>query len=987
MGVNNRTLRRQRRSAAASSKGSHKAKNGTVQHQVEEETEAAAAAAGSTPASTAASQDDQPHAEAAAGLSLRAGSASSQAHGLSSLTCSASGSIIAPDTTNGGTTSKQRTPGSTGVEAGAGTLQQCPDGSVLDAMLCDAAFMAGKGDAQADSSAVCEDATTTGGIKGGTAAPAGWGLTGSNSGNSWRQQFPVERMRAAREGSPSLQQQDQQDGGEQGNSGTMPTLLNQAAPAALCGSPSLCELEFMTDMVLDIGLADAEAEFPMDQLLAPLVAPPPPPATPTAAAARAAAAAASVAIAAANGAAALLPSSRHEHTGSPAAAGAVAAAPVKHDSSSAGGAVEAMVPVAGSGSCSPANPRSKGQDSSPGHCNSRQLARHVAAAVAGMPGLPLPNGHTLNHVEELPAAELLQWQQVLKLEAKVWPAGSQQRKQSLAAAEVVGMLATYKTGSAEQQQQQQVVAKAEPEVASVQPPEQQQQQWRLPHLHELQLQPRLPPKGNSEQLLQYLLGGPTAAAAGATGPSNAHTASPQLQGSFATSTSVSAASSSCCARCGCSRCTCMSHAGGRADRLAATATTGTLSSSHITSAQAGILHSQQQQQQRKRRQEPSVEVDLSMLDTSIVSVPSDADHAQRLPLLPQHAVRSSSKQHQAQGDSAEDSAIHQQRRRSTDWAVGAAGAASSKKAGRLKMTPSLQPAPHPSRQQVSEQQLREQQQQLQAMQALHMAQLHTTLQQQPQQQQQQMDAMALAAVQQQQLQQSLQQQRQLLQQQKPAQNLTPEQLEEWKVDQELQLLLLEAQMQVSSSGEAEAGQAAAAGAGTTAPASNTVMSNCFDAVSQGMVQAYVQPSNHSPGNNLNAALQAFGFMGVGQQEQQQQQLVQAQQLMLQQDMLQQHMLQQQMQQIGWGGAGLLTPAAAPMAGVCGASVSAAGAAATCWNDSQALGLDTALQIAQGKRSVDRGLCVLYMYASYKCYPVRHSRCQRHMRPQGFLRQR
>ncbi|KAF6262692.1 hypothetical protein COO60DRAFT_1635691 [Scenedesmus sp. NREL 46B-D3] len=121
--------------------------------------------------------------------------------------------------------------------------------------------------------------------------------------------------------------------------------------------------------------------------------------------------------------------------------------------------------------------RKTGGDSISSHA---MLVQHNAAAVASMPELPLPLGCGLGAVERLSPVELMQWQQVVRLEAAVH-AGSQQRKQR------------------KQQQQQQQQASLP---------------RSLPKLHEQSLQPKLQ---NSEQLLGYLAGQTASAGAAADG--------------------------------------------------------------------------------------------------------------------------------------------------------------------------------------------------------------------------------------------------------------------------------------------------------------------------------------------------------------------------------------------------------------------------------------------------------------------------------------
>jgi hypothetical protein len=712
------------------------------------------------------------------------------------------------------------------------------------------------------------------------------------------------------------------------------SLLGQDQLPEMCATPNLDEL--LTDIGLGMA-ADGEAVFPMDHLLAPLAAP----------------------LLPNHHAAAQALVKQEQLQPATGTAAAVAAAQNSLHGSSSCAARTAMVPI-GSGS-----------NGSGGVGGKTALVQHIAAAVASMPGLPLPPGCSLATVEQLSPSELVQWQQVLRLEATLHPAGSQQRKQREAAAEVVGMLASYKEvrmdqqqRSTEQQQQQQCGLPRAPLLSG-----------SLPRLQELQLEPKLPPKGNSEQLLGYLLGRPavgdcaavkgsSAIAGGAAGDPQSVALLQQPRAATSASTSMNTAGSGCCTRCGCSTCTCRAMPGqcesgwlggataaqspsmpgscsqfNEAAAAAAAAAVQRPASSSHTSDQQGIQQ-QQQQQLRKRRSEV------------LVSVPSDVDHATRLPrlsmdVLPPLSGQGSGSISNLPDDSAEGLHSHKQRRQgSTDDAAVTSNKPSMQGKSGVALTRQPQQHQAASRQQLFEQQLLEQQQQLEAMQVMHAQGSKMLLLQQQQQQQQEQQPAARQA-------------------------LTAQELEEIEVDLELQQLLLVAQMQVSLS-PFDDGSAAAAGTGATAAAAAAAggTSACFGGLGQlqqpqqgwtglGALPAY---GSMPAGIMGQAGQQQVSFAAAGQQQQQQllQQELMMQQMMVQQQQQQQLMAQQRQeqmmlqQQIAWCAASAAgqSSSAAAAAGISASAGQAAAAKA-----GQSFSLDAAMQIAQGK------LCSVMLAAS------------------------
>jgi hypothetical protein len=535
------------------------------------------------------------------------------------------------------------------------------------------------------------------------------------------------------------------------------------------------------------------------------------------------------------------------------------------------------------------------------------------------------------------------------------------------------MLASYKEAGMEQQQlaatQQRQGGPLKPAVLP----------GPLPKLQELQLQPKLPPKGNTDQLLGYLLGRPATSEYAAGKGSSANAAGgadglaaaavnaallkqPRATTSITTTTSMNTAGSACCPCCGCSTCTCRGLPGqvkdgwlaaspatdsaslpgscvqfsevAAAAAAAAAAVPRPASNSHI-SDQYGSQ--QQQQQLRKRRSEV------------LVSVPSDVDHATRLPrlsvdALPPLSAPGSGSISTLQDDSAEGchgtgASLHshkQLRQGSTDDAAVTSNKASMQ---HMVVASSMQQQAA-SRQQLLEQQLQEQQQQLADMQMMHAQGSKMLLQQQRQQEQQQSVRQALSA----------------------------QELEEIEVDLELQQLLLVAQMQVSLSpldgGSSEGADAAAIGgmnAGYGVSGQLQQPQQCWPG--RDAAPAY----SARPDGRLNqAASQQVGFVAAGQQQLLQQELMmqqmmvvqQQQQQLLAQQQQQQMMLQQQMAWCSSSAAGRASAAATAAAGM-GALTGAAVLA----KDHHAFSLDAAMQIAQG------GLHCGDIVSTYLCHSL------------------
>ncbi|KAF8058442.1 SBP2 [Scenedesmus sp. PABB004] len=462
-----------------------------------------------------------------------------------------------------------------------------------------------------------------------------------------------------------------------------------AAPAGL-GAPRRGGDQVMLDAAASAAAASAAQEDAVDVLLRELMQPAAPPAPRQHTPAEAAAAA---------------------HVSSAAAAAALAC----------GGSTSASVSATLVGSTAAAAARSAGISSS-------RLTGCVAAAVAAMPGLPVPPGiAAASNLEQVSLGELRAWRAQLLADAARQAPGSQRRRQCAMAAEVVAMLVDYK-------------ARAD---------------GGAPH------RPGARGGGGS--------GGLGGAGAGAPSPLPPLAArapqqlAPQLAASFYAlppdaSSSLSLSASGCSAS-GCSACGAGSAGGGSSCSCSWHARM--LGASGGAAAAAWAVAAAQSQLRKRPSAAPAVPPDM-------VAVPSDAGHATRLPCLPLDVLPTPRPPGLARDDSAEEYnmglGLSKMRINSADGAAlaAAAAAAASSPGAKLGHAPPAprggQAAAAHARQAHLQAQLRDQQAQLQALHA-HVA--------------------ATAAP----------------RERAPPQGLTPEQLEEWQVDQELMGYVAQAQVQ------------------------------------------------------------------------------------------------------------------------------------------------------------------------------------------------